>query len=70
MRDYTNSSMETLIDEWIHSDRDRMILKHRLIDGWTYRQIAEAVQMEESTCKRKVYKLQENLFSKIPLDKT
>lgn len=67
--DYSNSRMETLIDEWIHSDRDRLILKRRLVDGWTYRQIADAVDMEESTCKRKVYKLQEKLFAKIPLDK-
>lgn len=64
--EYTNSQMEALIDEWIHSDKDRLILKRRLIDGWTYRQIADAVDMEESTCKRKVYKLQEKLFKHFP----
>lgn len=41
--DYSNSKMQTLIDEYIHSERDRQILRLRMIDGQTYEQIAEAV---------------------------
>lgn len=62
MCDYSNSKMESFIDEWIHSEKDRLILKRRLIDGWTYRQIAEEADIDESTCRRKVYKLQNKIF--------
>ncbi len=43
MRDYDNSVMTHLIDEKVHSDLHRRILKLRLIDGWTYERIAEDV---------------------------
>ena len=43
MTDYDNSAMARLIDEKIHSDLHRRVLKLRLIDGWTYERIAEAV---------------------------
>lgn len=39
--DLSNSQIENLIDEWIHSKRDRMILKLRLIDGLTYMQTSD-----------------------------
>ena len=32
-QEYTNSQMVALIEEYIHSERDRKILKRRLIDG-------------------------------------
>lgn len=32
----SNKQIEEAIDLWIHSKRDRMILKLRLIDGLTY----------------------------------
>lgn len=33
MRDYSRSELTTAIDEWILNERDRAILKRRLIDG-------------------------------------
>lgn len=30
-----------LIDEWICSDRDRYILKRKLLDGWTFAKLEE-----------------------------
>ena len=62
MTEYTNSAIRLIIEEHIHSEKDRIILCRRLIDGWTYREIAEAVDMDESTCRRKVYKLQNKVF--------
>lgn len=41
MRDYTNSEMNHIIDEHIHSARDRLILKLCFIDGYTREKIAE-----------------------------
>ena len=41
----TNSQLAELISEKIHSERDRQIMKMKLIDGYTYEKIAEIVQM-------------------------
>lgn len=45
MKDYDNSAMERAIDERIHSETRRRVLKLRLIDGLTYEKIAEAVDI-------------------------
>ena len=62
MKDYTNSQICALIDEHIHSDRDRRILKRRLIDGICYEPLAEEFDMSDRQIKRIIYKLQEHLF--------
>ena len=36
MKEYTNSQMSGLIDEHIHNERDRDLLKRRLCDGLTF----------------------------------
>lgn len=41
MKKYTNQQISDLIDEHIHSARNRKILKYRFIDGYTLRKIAE-----------------------------
>ena len=38
---YTNSEMEQIIDEYIHSARDRLVLKLCFIDGVTHEKISE-----------------------------
>ena len=43
MIDYDNSAMLRLIEERVHNELHRRVLKLRLIDGWTYERIAEAV---------------------------
>jgi len=43
MIDYDNSVMSRLIEERVHNDLYRRVLKLRLIDGWTYERIAEDV---------------------------
>lgn len=65
MKDYTNSQMVTLIDEHIHNERDRRILKRRLIDGICYEPLAEKFDMSVRQMKNIVYKLQERLFRHI-----
>ena len=37
---YTNSEIERKISEQIHSDRDRQLLRRRLIDGKTYDELS------------------------------
>ena len=36
----TNQQIAELIDTWIHSERDREILHDRLINGYTFSQLA------------------------------
>ena len=42
---YTNSEIERKISEQIHSDRDRRIMRMRLVDGLTAEMIAEQTAM-------------------------
>ena len=62
MKDYTNSQICALIDEHIHSERDRRILKRRFVDGICYEPLAEEFDMSDRQVKRIIYKLQERLF--------
>ena len=63
MKDYTNSEISAAIDEYIHSSRDREILKKRFIDGMCYEPLAELFDMSVCQVKRIVYKSEEKLFS-------
>jgi len=40
MKEYSNSHMEYIINEYIHKDRDRLIMKLHFVDGWTAEEIA------------------------------
>lgn len=62
MKDYTNSQICALIDEHIHNERDRRILKRRLVDGVCFEPLAEEFDMSDRQIKRIIYKLQERLF--------
>lgn len=55
MKDYTNSQIAAIIDEVIHSERDRKILKRRLIDGVCFEPLAEEFDMSVRQIKRIVY---------------
>ena len=63
--DYTNSQMNRAIDEYIHNERDRKILKRRLIDGCCYEPLAEEFGLSVQRVKTIVYRSQEKLFTKI-----
>lgn len=62
MKDYTNSQISALIDEYIHSERDRAILKRRLIDGICFEPLAEEFELSVQRVKVIVYKAQDKLF--------
>ena len=59
---YTNSQIKALIEEHIHSLRDRNILYSRLVDGLTYEKISEAYELSVAQTKRIIYKAEEILF--------
>jgi len=62
MKDYTNTQIAALIDEYIHNDRDRRIMKRRLIDGICYEPLAEEFEMSDRHIKRIIYKLQDRIL--------
>lgn len=62
----SNEELARLIDSWIKNERDRYILKRRLIDGKTYEAIAEEVDLTVDRVKQIVYKQQNVLFDHIP----
>ena len=62
MIEYTNSQIRALIDEHIHSERDRKILKRRLIDGICYEPLAEEFGLSTVQVKRIIYKGQNRIF--------
>ena len=61
--EYTNSQISLLINEYIHSERDRAILRRRLIDGMCYEPLAEEFQMSVRQIKSIVYKAEAKLFA-------
>lgn len=63
--EYTNSQMSRAIDEYIHSERDRAILKRRMIDGICYEPLAEEFGLSVQRIKTIVYRSQDKLFAKI-----
>jgi len=63
MKDYTNSEMSRLIDECVHSERDRAILKRRLIDGIKYEAIAEEFDLSVRHVKTIIYRAEKTIIS-------
>ena len=65
--DLSRSEWEHLIDEWIFSERDRAILKRRLLDGICFGPLAEEFDMSVRQINNIVAAGQNRLFSKIKL---
>ena len=63
--DISTSELSHFIDEWIFSERDRAILKRKLIDGICYEPLAEEFDLSVRQIKNIVYKSEEKLFKHI-----
>lgn len=57
----TNSQLAELISENIHSERNRQIMRMKLIDGLTYEKIAEIVDMSPRYIRSLVKRLTDRL---------
>lgn len=58
----SRSELSRLIDEWIFSERDRAILKRRILDGCCYEPLAEEFGLSVRHTKAIVYKAENQLF--------
>lgn len=63
--DLSRSDWERLIDEWILNEKERAILKRRLLDGLTFKQLEDEFNYSTQNIQRIVYKGKKRLFSKI-----
>ena len=63
--DLSRSELTALIDEWIFNERDRAILKRRLLDGICYEPLAEEFGLSVRHIKTIVYKSEQKLITKI-----
>ena len=63
--DLSRSQVEELIDEWIFSERDRVILKRRLLDGICFEPLADEAGLSVRQVKNIVYKGTERILNHI-----
>ena len=62
MRNYTNSEIRFLVDEHIHNERDRALLKRRFCDGVKYESLAEEYDLSTQRVKTIVARAKSSLF--------
>lgn len=60
VREYSTDEMSTIIDQYIHHERNRKILKLRYLDGLTYEKIAEhpEIDLTRNQVRNIIYKSQ------------
>lgn len=71
IKNLSRTEIENLISEWVtgrYAERDRFIMKRRLIDGRTYEQLAEEFDMSVRQIQNIIYKRQEDLLNHMPLE--
>lgn len=64
-QDLSKTGVEYLIDEWVigkYAERDRAIMRRRLIDGVCYEPLAEEFDLSVAQVKRIIYKRQNQIF--------
>ena len=69
IRDISRSEIEYAIDEWIvgkNAERDRKLLRRRLIDGIVFERLAEEFDLSVRQTKEIIYKGQVKVFRHIP----
>ena len=65
LEDISRSELEKAIDEWILNERDRKILKRRLLDGIIFESLSYEFDLSVRHVKTIVYKGEDKLFSKL-----
>lgn len=61
----SNSQLRELIDEWVKGERNRAILKRRLIDLICYEPLAEEFDLSVRQVKSIVYKGEQSILNGI-----
>ena len=64
--DYSTDHINHLIDQYVHSERDRAILRRNLIDDIIFEDLAEEFDLSVRRTKTIVYKGMQKIFRHIP----
>lgn len=54
--------IQSRIEKWIHHERNRAILRRRLIDGITFEKLSEEFELSVRQVKNIVYKGESKIF--------
>jgi len=65
LEEYSNTDIQIAINEWIRNERNRRILKRRLVDGICYEPLAEEFDLSVRQVKTIVYRETERLLKHI-----
>lgn len=65
MNMYTNNDIEKIIDDYIHNERDRYILKRKYMDGITHEKLAEEFKLSNTQIKNIIYKYRDMIFERL-----
>jgi len=60
--EYSNSEICEAIDNYVHSQRDREIMKRRLVDGVCFEPLSEEFCLSVRQTKNIVYRCSEQVF--------
>lgn len=61
----SRTQINGLITEWIHDERDRDLIRRRLLDGVIYERLAEEFELSVTQVKSICYKAQKRLIDHI-----
>lgn len=61
--DIPNSAIVYAIDEYVHSERDRVIMKRYLCDSLSMMQIANEMDISFKTVQRVIVRLEPKIFT-------
>ena len=62
MIQYSNSRLREIVEDYIHSERDRAVLLRKYCDNRTIEQLAEEFELSVSQIKRIIYKHTMTIF--------
>ena len=65
MNNLSRSELEALIDEWVLSERNRKIVKRKLLDGIPYEPLAEEVRLSPRQVQNIVGKFKKKVSAHI-----
>ena len=64
-KEITTSELIEVIDQYVHNERNRHLLKRRLIDGIIFEDLSEEFDLSVRQTKRIVYRESEKIFKYI-----
>ena len=70
-RDISRTEIELAIDEWIigkNAERDRKVIRRRLIDGLTFERLAEEQELSVSQVRRIIWRGSEIIFRHLKMN--